>query len=71
MTTATPNSSGWPFISDGRDHAGERHHRADREVDPAGDDDDRLGDRGEGEGQDRDGEALDAGRRRSSAGSAW
>ena len=36
----------------GRDHAGEGHHRADREVDPAGDDDDRLGDGGERQRQD-------------------
>ena len=48
-----------PFIMRGRDDAGQRHHRADRQVDAAGDDDDRLGGGGEGERQDRDREALD------------
>ena len=37
-----------PVLHEGRgDHARERHHRADGQVDPAGDDDDRLGDGGE------------------------
>ena len=52
----------------GRDDARQGHHRADREVDPARDDDDRLGDGGQGERQHGDREALDAGRPRSSAG---
>ena len=41
---------------------------ADRQVDAAGDDDDRLGDRGERDRQDPDRQALDLRRRRSSAG---
>ena len=44
-----------------RDDAGQRHHRADRQVDAARDHDDRLGDRRERERQDRDRQALDAG----------
>ena len=51
MTTTTPNSSLWPFIRTRAMHAGQRHHRADRQVDAAGDDDDRLGDGGEGQRQ--------------------
>ena len=46
---------------DGGGHARERHHRADRQVDAAGDDDDRLGDRREGERQGPDRQALDLG----------
>ena len=53
---------------DRRGHAGERHHRADRQVDAAGDDDDRLGDGGERDRQGPDREALELRRRRSSAG---
>ena len=48
----SPNSSLWPFISDRGDDARERHHRADREVDAAGDHDDRLGDGGQRQRQD-------------------
>ena len=47
-----------------RDDAGEGHHRADRQVDPARDDDDRLSDGGEGQGQGPDGEVLELRRRR-------
>ena len=59
MTTATPNSSRLALHEGGRDDAGQRHHRADRQVDAAGDDDDGLGDGGEGERQHGDGQALD------------
>ena len=41
-------------MSDGRDAAGERHQGADREVDAARDDDDRLGDRGQAKGKGRE-----------------
>ena len=40
--------------SGGGDHAGQRHHRGDREVDPARDHDDGLADRRERERQDGD-----------------
>ena len=46
---------------DGRRDAGEGHDRADRQVDAAGDDDDRLGDRGERDRQRADRQALDLG----------
>ena len=58
---ATPTASDWPFIRVAEIDAGERHHRPDREVDPARDDDDGLSDRREREGQDGDRESLDAG----------
>ena len=45
----------------GRDDAGQGHHRADRQVDPARDHDDRLADGRQREWQDGDREALDPG----------
>ena len=39
-----PNSAVWPFISDAATTVRQGHHRADRQVDPAGDHDDRLAD---------------------------
>ena len=59
--TAMANSSLWPFMRDGRDHAGQGHHRADRQVDPARDHHDRLADGRQREWQDGDREALDPG----------
>ena len=58
-TTGIANASDWSFMSDGGRHAGQGHHRADRQVDAAGDDDDGLGDRRERERHGPDGEALE------------
>ena len=63
---ATPNASPWSFIRTAEVTLREGHHRADRQVDPAGDDDDRLGDRGERDRQDVDRQGDDRRRRRSS-----
>ena len=60
-TTATPNSSDWSFIRAAATTLVRAIIDADRQVDPAGDDHDRLGDSRQGERQDRDGQALDAG----------
>ena len=62
ITTATRELLGLVLHQGGGDDARQGHHRADREVDPARDDDDGLGHRGERERQDRDRQALDAGR---------
>ena len=60
-TTPTPTSSDWSFIRTAATTLVRAIIDADREVDPAGDDDDRLGDRGQGQRQDGDRQALDAG----------
>ncbi len=62
MTAPTPNASDWPFIEHRRDHAGQGDHRPDGEIDATGDDDDGLGGGRQGERQDRDRQALQAGR---------